>query len=192
MKFWLIVITLIALALVGANYIPEPVVPLTQNDILEINREIQATIADRTVELYGAAIVEQVYKGDTISIRWTHPAGMIGRRTTVRLAGVSSPGASSDIGTEATLFTQEWLLNREVGIELVDPDLSFAETVFAYVWIHRPMTFDRELSIRNDMFNSWILSFGFARINDSGDQRYLPVFRKDQDGALTNKRGLWR
>ena len=129
------------------------------------------------------ARVESVADGDTIHVR------LRGERVTVRLVVVDTPELSDrhdpkappqPFAREATAFTRERLVGREVRLEYERGDrLDRYGRTLAYVFVG------------DDFFNRDLVREGFARAYTRYPFRFREQFVADEAGARAARRGLW-
>lgn len=125
--------------------------------------------------------VTRVISGDTIEVRLSE-----GRLETVRYIGMDSPRARGEIecfGEKASSYNRALVSDNTVWLEFDEEKRDGHDRLLAYVYL------DPNKAV---MVNSILIVQGFARVAiHPPNVRHGDMFRKLQQGARADDRGLW-
>lgn len=134
--------------------------------------------------------VVRVVDGDTI-----HVQILGGAKEKVRLIGIDTPEVRAPVeeyGKEASAFTKDLLLDKEVWLELDVEHRDRYDRLLAYVWLREPQKGDRA-EMAQQMANAIIIAGGYAnQLTVPPNVRYTQHFRDLEKQARNDQRGLWK
>lgn len=150
----------------------------------------QSTDSTKDVPRVQQGQVVRVVDGDTIHVRVK-----TGKTEKVRLIGIDTPEVRAPVeeyGKEASAFTKDLLLNKDVWLELDVEHRDRYQRLLAYVWLREPQKGDRA-EMAQHMANAIIIAGGYAnQLTVPPNVRYTQHFRDLEKQARNDHRGLWK
>jgi len=132
-----------------------------------------------------AKVVEHV-DGDTCHVQLIN-----GRKEAVRFIGINTPELNQPYGKEASDYTKTQLLNKKVYLEKDISQRDRYSRLLRYIWLN-PIEEVTEEEIKSNMFNAILLLEGYAQADIyPPDIKYSDYFRRFEEEAKENNRGLW-
>ena len=139
------------------------------------------------------AVVDKVIDGDTIQVVLAD-----GSSAKVRLIGIDTPEirhpskGKEPFGPEASDFTKENLLGRQVYLEKDVSETDRFDRLLRYVWTDIPSSREDEAEIRAKLFNARLVADGYAlAYTYPPDVARSSLLLQLQREARENQRGLW-
>lgn len=132
------------------------------------------------------AKVNKVLDGNTLEVLLNNKVEKI------RFAGIECPEINKPYGKEAFNFVKNQLLDKKIYLEFDTELKDKYKRIQAYVWLEKPKELT-EKEIKSKMFNTILLSEGFAQvITTSSNMKYTKFFLNLQKIAKENNKGLWK
>lgn len=152
------------------------------------NTKNNAKVENQVVKLE-KVLVTHVVDGDTIDVKFSD-----GRTERVRFIGVNAPESTKEVepyGVQATLFTEENLLDKYIFLEKDVSERDKYGRLLRYIWLEPPAKLN-EAEIRQKLFNAIMLLQGYAQVATfPPDVKYVDYFTKFQKEAREKNEGLW-
>lgn len=189
MKQWFIlgVLSILIFSLVGCNQGASA--PQQETKQQQSTPEVAKTEAPATYEIDGISITKPSVKnvdvigivdGDTIIVKLDEKEERV-RFTLVDAPETKDPNTPVEPwGPEASDFTTQQLLGKQVGLEFDSQERDQYGRLLAYVWVN------------NELFNGTLIDRGFAReAVYPPNTKYVNEFKTIQDRAKAGKSGIW-
>lgn len=169
----------------------EPTTEQTDHDETESITQIGGVTEPTSIIQLVQTKVTSVTDGDTVKVT------LDGKTETVRLIGVDTPETVhptkpvEPYGPEASEFAKANLNGKTVWLEFDAQERDQYGRLLAYVWVNYPSS-DDETSVRERMFNAWLLDGGYAKVATyPPNVKYVDYFTAIQAEVRDAKIGVW-